>query len=251
MFQRVRAACFVLLVSCAQVPLAQDDPAVYGGQTISIPAGTFTMGSAEGEPDEAPERQVSLPAFAIDRYEVANAAYDRCVDAGLCRARLFSDRTELNDPRQPAVGVSWYDAARYCKWVGKRLPSEAEWERAARSTDGRIYPWGSKEEFFRANLRSAQDGFTATAPVDAMIGGVSGEGVMNLAGNAAEWVADFYDPTVYKRMVANDPPKPRTGRSRVTRGGSFRDVLYSVRGSTRDRRDPGSRWDTVGFRCAR
>jgi formylglycine-generating enzyme required for sulfatase activity len=244
------AGISLLLVGCAQVPLAQDDPAVFGGQTISIPAGTFTMGSAEGEPDEAPERTVRLPGFAIDRYEVANAAYDRCVDTGLCRARLFADRTELSDPRQPVVGVSWYDAARYCKWVGKRLPSEAEWERAARSDDGRVYPWGSKEEFFRANLRSAQDGFAATAPVDGMIGGVSGEGVMNLAGNAAEWVADFYDPTVYQRMVADDAPRPRQGRSRVTRGGSYRDVLYSARGSTRDRRDPGSRWDTVGFRCA-
>lgn len=239
------------LIGCAQAPLAQEDPAVFGGQVVSIPAGTFVMGSAEGEPDEAPQRTVRLPAFGIDRYEVANAAYDRCEEAGLCRARLYKNRAELNDPRQPAVGVSWYDAARYCKWVGKRLPSEAEWERAARMTDGRLFPWGSKEEFARANLRSAQDGFAALAPIDGLPSGASAEGVANLAGNAAEWVADFYDPTVYKRMVAEDPPKPRSGRSRVTRGGSYRDVLYSARGSARDRRDPGSRWDTVGFRCAR
>ena len=249
---RLVGLCASLLVTgCAQVPLAHEDPAVYAGQTVAIAAGVFTMGSAEGEPDEAPERQVRLPAFEIDRYEVANAAYDRCVSAGLCRARLFAARNEISDPRQPAVGISWYDAARYCKWVGKRLPSEAEWERAARSTDGRIYPWGDAENVALANLRSGQDGFTATAAVDGMLGGASAEGALNLAGNVSEWVADFYDPTVYKRTVADEAPRPRQGRSRVARGGSYRDVLYTGRGSARDRRDPGSRWDTVGFRCAR
>ena len=248
---RCGVALILVATACAQVPLAKDDPAVFAGQMVSIAAGIFTMGSPEGEPDEAPQRKVRLPSFEIDRYEVANAAYDLCVNAGLCRARLFADRDELNDPRQPAVGLSWYDAARYCKWVGKRLPSEAEWERAARSTDARVYPWGSAEEFLRANLRGAQDGFSATAPVDGMSGGASAEGALNLAGNASEWVADFYDPTVYQRTVADDAPRPRQGRSRVARGGSYRDVLYTARGSARDRRDPGSRWDTVGFRCAR
>ncbi|MDE0881937.1 MAG: SUMF1/EgtB/PvdO family nonheme iron enzyme [Myxococcota bacterium] len=239
------------LLACAQVPLAQRDAPVFAGLSVNIPAGVFTMGSPEGEPDEAPTRQVDIPAFEIDRYEVSNAAYDLCVSAGLCRARLFAERNELSDLRQPAVGMSWYDASRYCKWVGKRLPSEAEWERAARGTSAQAFAWGSVEAVERANLRGDVDGYLFSAPVDSLSAGASPEGALHLVGNVAEWVADFYDPTVYKRMVAGDPPRPRTGRSRVVRGGSYHDVLYSARGSARDRRDPGSRWDTVGFRCAR
>ena len=194
---------------------------------------------------------MTLPPFEIDRYEVSNGAYDLCVEAGLCKARVFAGRVELSALRQPAVGVSWYDAVRYCKWVGKRLPSEAEWERAARGTQGQLYPWGNQEASKQANLRGMSDGFEVAAPVDALVAGTSPEGALNLSGNAAEWVADAYDPTVYQRMVADEAPRPRPGRSRVVRGGSYRDVLYSARGSSRDRRDPGSRWDTVGFRCAR
>ena len=247
----LRLAALTTIAACASAPVASEDLPVYAGQMVSIAGGLFTMGSVQGEPDEAPARQVRLPGFEIDRYEVAVGAFDLCVDAGVCRSRVFTERADLSGERQPVVGVSWYDASRYCKWVGKRLPSEAEWERAARGAGGGIYPWGNDEAAAKANLRGQDDRYAATAPIDTMTEGRSAEGVLHMAGNVAEWVDDAYDPTVYKRMEGEAPPAPREGRSRVVRVGSYRDVLYSARGSSRDRRDPGSRWDTVGFRCAR
>lgn len=241
---------FLASTACATQPF---DPTTVGAPEALIPASEFLMGSKEGEMDEGPQRVVALPAFHMDRYEVTNAAYVICVDLGVCRATRYASDPVLGHPRHPVVGASWYDADRFCSWVGRRLPTEAEWERAIRGTDGRRYPWGEEtgDLASRANLRGEGDGFALTAPVDSLPDGQSVEGIFHGAGNAAEWVEDQYDPLVYRRMVQKLPPDPQEGDTRVVRGGSYRDVVFSVRTAVREHRAPGSRWDNVGFRCAR
>ncbi|MBF93909.1 MAG: hypothetical protein CMH58_01960 [Myxococcales bacterium] len=242
--------CLVLLGACTTTPF---NPGTVGAPEVLVPASEFLMGSAEGEMDEGPQRTVALPDFYIDRYEVTNAAYEICVDLGVCRRSRFQKDPILGHERHPVVGVSWYDAERFCSWVGRRLPTEAEWERAVRGGDGRRYPWGEDvgDLASRANLRGAEDGSELTLPVDTLPDGRSPEGLYHGAGNAAEWVEDQYDPLVYRRMVQKLPPEPQEGDTRVVRGGSYRDVVFSARTSVREHRAPGSRWDNVGFRCAR
>jgi sulfatase modifying factor 1 len=147
--------------------------------------------------------------------------------------------------------VSWFDAERFCAFVGKRLPSEAEWERAARGTGTHRYPWGSNivgPE--HANIRHGDQLAGRTQVVDSLAAGRSSAGAAHMSGNVAEWVADSYDPTVYQRMVAEQGPRPEEGGQKVVRGGSFRSVAYVARVSVRASRAPGSRWDDIGFRCA-
>ena len=243
-------AWLAVLSGCVMSPF---DPGTVGAPDVRILASEFLMGSAEGEMDEGPQRTVALATYHIDRYEVTNAAYVICVDLGVCRRSRFQDDPVLGNPRHPVVGVSWYDAERFCSWVGRRLPTEAEWERAVRGQDGRRYPWGDDagDLAIQADLRGEADGSSLTLPVDSLPNGRSPEGLHHGAGNAAEWVEDQYDPLVYRRMVQKLPPEPQEGDTRVVRGGSYRDVVFSARTSVREHRAPGSRWDNVGFRCAR
>lgn len=238
-----------------------------------VPAGTFTMGNtAEAAlveckryrndcqqdwfTDEESPHQVTLLDFYMDVYEVTNAQYKACVDAGTCQPPKNTDHYDSAQyANHPVVYVGWNQAQTYCMWRGPsanlgnaRLPSEAEWEKAARSTDGRIYPWGQVIDPTFANYNSSD-----TAAVGSFEKGTSPYGIYDLAGNVWEWAADWYDSNYYTTLDKNafNPLGPQSGQSRVLRGGSWDNSGYLLRTSTRFNDAPDSRNNTLGFRCAR
>jgi formylglycine-generating enzyme required for sulfatase activity/predicted Ser/Thr protein kinase len=216
---------------------------------VYVPAGEFTMGSDDGGSDEQPVHTVYLDAFYIDRTEVTNAQYRACVEAGVCDALRYTTYYDSADYAQhPVVYVSWSDAEAYCRWAGKRLPTEAEWEKAARGTDGRTYPWGEGIDCDHAQYDEC-DG--ETVPVGSKPKGASPYGALDMAGNVWEWMADWYDSGYYSQSLARNPPGPDSGEYRVLRGGSW---YYSQRHAdctSRDSNYPRRRNFNVGFRCAR
>jgi formylglycine-generating enzyme required for sulfatase activity len=240
---------------------------------VYVPAGEFIMGSTDAEIDSAlalcyehsrgcdtfryprlgneqPQHTVYLDAFYIDKTEVTNAQYRKCVEAGACspphRTDRLNDYDEYNDPKlteHPVVDVDWNQANVYCQWSGKRLPTEAEWEKAARGTDGRVYPWGNTFDGSRVNFcdkscpdmfsdASVDDGYTYTAPVGSYTAGASPYGVLDMAGNVGEWAAN-------------------SGTYKVLRGGSWNEALAGVRCAYRLSRGPDHWNRDVGFRCAK
>ena len=219
---------------------------------VFVPAGPFVMGSDYGEFDEEPRHLIELSAFFMDKYEVTNADYKKCVAAGACRsARYHYDKT-LNQPTHPVVAVGWIDGVNYCKWAGKRLPTEAQWEKAARGTDERLYPWGNEFDLMAANMHSKKDGWPKTAPVGTFKKNVSPYGAYDMAGNAWEWTADYWHPNYFKRSPAKDPTGPSKGVQRVMRGGSWLyDVPFFIATHNRSPGRPWIRKDSVGFRCAK
>jgi len=255
--------------------------------TVLVPGGAFRMGSSDGEgaPDEQPRHAVTLSAYCIDRTEVTVAAYAACVAAGACsappltvnwssysgnEARLFSQACNGSDrPSHPINCVDWGQAAAYCAWTGGRLPTEAEWEYAARGSDGRIHPWGSeppsarrlnacgaeclaaarRDGTPRKALYDDDDGWPTTAPVGSYPEGASPFGVLDMAGNVWEWTADWYGP--YPEAAQTDPQGAATGTSRVSRGGSWTSGgAERARAADRDWLDPEIREAGLGFRCA-
>ena len=219
-----------------------------GGEMVLVPAGEFWMGSDDWGP-EKPKHRVYLDTFYIDKYEVTNALYKRFMDAaGRATPAYWSD-SKFNGSSQPVVGVSWDDADAYCKWAGKRLPTEAEWEKAARGTDGREYPWGNQWESFRANSSESKPG--KTTPVGSYPEGVSPYGAHDMAGNASEWVADWYAEDYYKTSPARNPQGPGSGEYRGQHGGSWSDRLLGLRAACRSAAPPDTRDNFSGFRCAR
>jgi iron(II)-dependent oxidoreductase len=215
---------------------------------VIVPAGEFTMGSNDSA-DEKPPHRVYLDAFFIDKYPTTNAFYERFMDATGRAAPLSWNDSSFNAPQQPVVGVSWDDADAYCRWAGKRLPTEAEWEKAARGTDGRKYPWGEQWEASRAN--STESKFNRTTPVGSYPSGVSPYGAYDMAGNAWEWVADWYLSDYYQRSPGRNPIGPDSGSRRVLRGGSWNDFPFLLRATYRLSYTPVNRNDYVGFRCAK
>ena len=196
----------LLCVSCATARSTAPQGAPSGltdkDAMARLPAVTFKMGSNNGETDEMPPHDVVLKSYLLDRTEITNEDYQACVDANVCTPSQGSTDANLNKGRQPAVGVTWTDANRYCEWVGKRLPTEAEFERATRGTSNRMYAFEGKA-VEKSNLRGADDGFEHTAPVGSFPLGQSKEApVLDLTGNAAEWVSDWYDPTYYSTPVS-------------------------------------------------
>ena len=221
-----------------------------------VPAGEFIMGSERGELDESPRHIVHTDAFFIDLYEVTNAQYDKCVAARQCKRSTARRLRSQNGPDHPVAGVGYRDAVNYCAFAGKRVLTEAEWEKAARGSDERIYPWGNVWHDDRANMAWAKDGFKYTAPVGSYPKGASPYGVMDMAGNVWEWTADYYDPRYYGKSPAQNPRGPwhkeYRRKRRVMRGGSW---MYSVPFFvTTHNRSPGRPWIRkrwVGIRCGK
>lgn len=232
------------------------------------------MGSSnadsEASNDEKPQHNVFLNSYLIDKFEVTNARYRMCVDAGQCApptsvssATRSSYWGNSQYDNYPVIWVSWFDAGKYCSWAGKRLPTEAEWEKAERGTDGRIYPWGNLWDGARLNScdrncpfnyrdSGTSDGYADTAPVGSFPAGASPYGVLDLAGNVSEWVADWYSPNYYQVSPLNNPSGPQSGQERDVRGGSWSITRPYLRGANRERTaGPDHRQDDIGFRCVR
>jgi serine/threonine-protein kinase len=227
-----------------------------GATMILIPAGPFKMGSESGNGREKPVHEVTLDAFYIDQYEVTNVQYAACVDDGACVPPANShSSTRVNYygyseyGHYPVIFVNWEQAKTYCEWRGARLPTEAEWEKAARGTDGRTYPWGEGIDCTLANYRSEDDVCMGdTTEVGSYPDGVSPYGVYDMAGNVNEWVQSEY---------RNYPYRPDDGRetltrtdTRVLRGSSWYFDGDDARASYRVGSDPASQYEDIGFRCA-
>ena len=218
---------------------------------VFVPAGEFTMGS-QIMPAEQPTHTVNLNAFWIDTYEVTNALYHKCVEAGACQPPQNTSNGDYDDPAYgnfPVVQVIWADADQYCRWAGKHLPTEAEWEKAARGTDARIYPWGNT--FDPALVNSAYNTNLKTTAVGSFPGGASPYGAMDMAGNVWEWVADWYAVNYYALYQRNNPKGPSTGQYRVVRGGSWLGDASRSRASLRFGFTPITSHFDLGFRCAK
>lgn len=222
---------------------------------VMIPAGPFVRGTTSGGFDEQPQRTIFLDTFTIDRYEVTNHQYQQFVQATGHRkpglpSRYAKGGGKMRGTNQPVVYVSWDDATEYCHWKGKRLPTEAEWEKAMRGTDGRLWPWGNREETSGANWARVQDGYEVSAPVGSFETDKSPYGVMDGAGNVLEWVGDWYLETYYKDSPERNPPSPEHGTYRVLRGGSYTSTGGDIRVTSRSKMMPDFRDETIGFRCA-
>jgi eukaryotic-like serine/threonine-protein kinase len=222
-----------------------------GMTMVYVPAGKFLMGSqeGEGESNEHPQHEVSLDAFWIDRTEVTNAQYRRCLDAGACKRPTYWDDGEYNGVDGPVVGVTWLDAQAYCTWVGARLPSEAEWEKAARGTDGRRYPWGDDAaNCDKANYWGQEGGCVGDpGPVAARPSGASPYGALDMAGNAWEWCQDWY-----KSYPGSSNPVDDTNVYRVLRGFEWGiHSSYGFRCAYRSYNSPYGYSGSDGFRLAR
>jgi formylglycine-generating enzyme required for sulfatase activity len=224
-------------------------------EMVTIPAGPFLRGTTSGGFDEQPQRMIFLETFSIDRYEVTNHQYQEFVVATGHRkagppSRYAKSIGKMRGANQPAVYVSWDDATEYCRWKGKRLPTEAEWEKAMRGSDGRLWPWGNSEQPNGANWARVQDGHEISARVGTFQADKSPYGVMDGAGNVMEWVADWYDEMYYKDSPDKNPPSPEYGTYRVLRGGSYTTTGADVRITSRSKMVPDFRDETIGFRCA-
>lgn len=258
-------------MSCGRIALALSvlcTPALAAERDdmVEIPAGVFRMGSDDGPGDERPAHEVRLARFEIDRFPVANAEFARFLEAKGpgSRTRWYDRddpdarihrkdsqwRADAGYERHPVVEVTWAGAREYCAWRGKRLPTEAEWEKAARGTDARRYPWGGAAP--DAAHARFDAGFGSTAAVDAFRQGASPYGVQDMAGNAWEWVASLYRPYPYRADDGREDADAIGARG--TRGGGHDsgagEITTTQRGRTLSR-NPLAGHHNIGFRCAR
>ncbi|MGH7255092.1 MAG: formylglycine-generating enzyme family protein [Nitrospirales bacterium] len=266
----VSAVCMALAFlpsSWASPPAGQPTEIVGkdGAPMVLIPAGPFPMGVPEGARDggrdEYPLHEVHLDAYYMDTFEVTNAQYQAFVKATGHRipqhpsdpTRTIWEHHRAPEPiwNRPVINVDWHDADAYCRWAGKRLPTEAEWEKAARGTDDRRFPWGNVEPTSRhLNYNQRWQGAKTLAPVGSFEAGKSPYGVYDMAGNVWEWVADWYDSRYYEKSPARNPPGPDRGTTRVTRSSGWQVETPLVRIFTRFGADPKTRNESTGFRCA-
>jgi formylglycine-generating enzyme required for sulfatase activity len=228
-----------------------------GKEMVLVPEGPFPMGSqeAEGDPDEIPQRTLYLSAFYIDLHEVTWAEFRRFIEAtGFPPpvVPVFQDDLSLITAMDlPVVGVSWEQARAYCNWAGERLPTEAEWEKAARGEQNLKWPWGNVSEERLANAVGEHDGYQYSAPPGRFEIGRSPYGLYDMAGNVAEWVSDWYDPGYYMSGPFRDPKGPERGKHRVYRGGSWNDSMPNLRTAKRFAAAPHQASAVIGFRCAK
>lgn len=234
-----------------------------GAPMVLIPAGEFTMGDDQGEKDERPARRVYLDAFSIDKFEVTVALYAKFLEAtGLEAPPQWNIINQFQHQKRPVVMVDWADAATYCKWAGKRLPTEAEWEKAARGTDGRTFPWGNDPptrlhaNFGKFNANNEVDygwnSHAALNPVGLLEDGKSPYGIYDMAGNVSEWTSDWYDKNAYQNSPARNPKGAASGEDKVLRGGSWLVNPQALRSAHRDNDlKPTNRFSDNGFRCAK
>jgi formylglycine-generating enzyme required for sulfatase activity len=252
---------FFSFLSTAGGVVLEDAPKKPG--QVLIPAGPFTMGSTEVDikwvattffsesldwyQDETPARQVHLNAYYMDKYEVTNEEFKKFRKEVLGSVSKYSAEPKFNKSNHPVVGVSWQDAADYCQWVKGRLPTEAEWEKAARGADGRYYPWGNEPDPTLANVRGMEDGNRYTAPVGDYEESKSPFGIQDLAGNVWEWTADWYKP--YNR---NNQKSDMYGELlKVIKGGSWQSNMDLARSAIRGKAIPDQPQNYIGFRCVR
>ncbi|MBI3961514.1 MAG: formylglycine-generating enzyme family protein [Deinococcus sp.] len=236
-------------VSPPSVPPGSPSIVINGVDFVLVPAGSFTMGSDSGGSDERPVHTVTLQDYYIMRTEVTVAQYERFVQAtGRRRPSYRNSGADF-----PATDVDWNDAAAFCAWLGQgtgfgtRLPTEAEWEKAARGTDGRVYPWVNSFDASRLNSSGSQDGFGDIAPVGQFPSGASPYGALDMAGNVWEWTSSLYQ--AYPYSATDGRENPSASGNRVFRGGSFNFVASFVRSAVRAPFDPTGRGSNVGFRC--
>ncbi len=222
-----------------------------GVPMILIPAGEFQMGSNNGDDDEKPVHTVYVDAFYMDKYEVTNAQFRKFMDATGCKAPIYWLDSEYNAPDQPVVGVNWYGAVGYAEWAGKRLPTEAEWEKAARGgLSDKKYPWGDSTNHDAANYNGTdgKDYWGKTSPVGSFA--PNGYGLYDMAGNVWEWCSDWYDEDYYSNAPKRNPTGPSSGGYRVMRSGSWSGSNgFYLRCANRDDDRPVSTDVVRGFRC--
>lgn len=241
-------------------------PGSDGAPMVKVPAGPFPMGvppgDRDGGRDEYPRHEVSLDTYEIDLYEVTNARYQAFIKSTAHRVpqnpnnptrNLWQGETVSDTlADRPVVNVDWADADAYCRWAGKRLPTEAEWEKAAKGNTDHRFPWGNVEPTNKhLNFNQKWIGEKTLMPVGSYEAGKSPYGAYDMAGNVWEWVHDWYDPRYYEKSPGKNPKGPDSGTKRVLRGSGWQNETPTVRIFTRVESDPTVRNESTGFRCAR
>jgi serine/threonine-protein kinase len=236
-----------------------------------VPAGEFPMGTADGFSDELPVHTVYVDGFWIDQTEITNEQFAAFLnekgnqeEGGARWLNINSEDCLIEQVggkyqpksgyvKHPVIGVTWYGAARYCEWAGARLPTEAEWEYAARGPEGRVFPWGNEFDCKLCNSwAEGCDGYARTSPVGAFPGGASWCGALDMLGNVWDWVADWYGADYYATSPSRNPTGPSSGMYRVMRGGSWFAYPHPTNNPRWYRNNdlPNLSYGYVGFRCA-
>ncbi len=240
----------LILITCARIETSHPEVLTpISRPTALVPAGWFIMGENDGRRSNQPQRRVYLDAFIIHVTEITQDDFTSFVNATGYQAQDW-DAIDLEGKGDlPMVNTLWKDADAYCRWLGKRLPTEAEWEKAARGEDGRRYPWGNDWDRKKAN--TVENGAGAVLPAGSFPAGASPYGVLDMAGNAAEWVSDYYDPDYYSYGPDLNPSGPKKVLDHVLRGGSYDSSAAQATTFFRDSSHSARPNPRAGFRCAR